>query len=153
MTKITVCNYDSYQGDATNQRQSNDTPTTQEKEIKKEKKKEKVEKEKFDASENPPEKFLSPKFRKVWKDWIKYRRENGWTTKETYLKSSTRNLEKLAGDNTSIAIKIIQQSMDQGWQGLFALKNGKTYSPAGARGAKKSRFDDQVETTEITIRK
>ena len=53
-------------------------------------------------------------------------------------------LDKLAGNNAEMKIKIIEQSIMRGWQGLFALKDEKPKAaekPPDAKKEKASRYD------------
>jgi hypothetical protein len=136
---ITICKFEEYQ--AVLEHKSPDTspdtspqnphenpheiPTT--KKDKKEKKKENPSLSPQESFEYLPEGLLTPKFKLIWTKWWKYRKSENWTTKVSYAELSCTKLMKLSGGNVSLAIKIVEQSMEQGWQGLFALKqNGKT---------------------------
>jgi len=99
--------------------------------------------------------FSTPEFNKIWDNWMKYRRSERWTTKETYLKTSTRDLKRLAGDNVEVAIKIIQQSMDKGWQGLFSVKGDNAFQTKpnrinhGTRKKGKYETDPELKTIKM----
>jgi hypothetical protein len=151
---ITLCNFEEYQKVLTEEQQANQQTTQQTinrqatatKNVKKEKEVKKG------GAEIP---FDTPKFRNVWEEWMSYRKEHRWSTKDSYLKSSARDLKKLAGDDVSLAIKIIRQSMAKGWQGLFALKGGDYKTTKPRSGTKDhSRFDEEdTNVEEISIRK
>lgn len=73
--------------------------------------------------------FSGKAFIHQWDRWIQYRKEQGFKTyKETGLKAALNKLQTLAGGNESKAIKIIEESIANGWQGLFELKE-KNNSP------------------------
>lgn len=130
-TKLTVCNYEHYQDAQQREQQISNRSATTENKGNKETSKEKVKKE----SPDPP--FSTPKFRSVWNEWMEFRKSNNWPRSETYLKRAYPNLEKLSGGNVSTAIAIINQSMDQSWQGLFKLKGDA--APQKAKHGTKGR--------------
>lgn len=73
--------------------------------------------------------FKSEQFKTKWEEWIQYRKEKKLSPyKPTGLKNTFKNLENLSLKNEITAIKILEQSMANGWQGLFELKS------AGGRG-------------------
>lgn len=74
--------------------------------------------------------FDSEKFMSLWEVWKEYKSKQhkfiykGTTSEQAALKE----LGELSGQNELIALKIIEQSMAQGWKGFFELKingNGK----------------------------
>ncbi len=74
--------------------------------------------------------FPGKAFTHQWDRWIQYRKEQGFKTyKETGLKAALSKLQTLAGGNESKAIRIIEESIANGWQGLFELKE-KNINPA-----------------------
>jgi hypothetical protein len=124
---ITICNYESYQEVLTTNDQQNDQQavqqTTTTKEIKKKEDPPKVPpKQKFDVPEN----LDTPKFRKVWlEEWVPYRKERNLSTyKPRGLKAALSGLDRMADGDVTVAIKIIRQSIEKNWQGLFELKDG-----------------------------
>lgn len=66
-------------------------------------------------------------FIQTWMIWLQER-------KEKKLKKYTQrgeqaqlhNLQKISNNDEATAIKVIEQSITQGWAGLFAIKGGKT---------------------------
>lgn len=127
-TRITVCNYDSYQSEVnaqephkprTSPAQEPDTLHKQEGEegIKNDKKR----KHNFDFT------FLDAKFIPVFMEWIDYkksRNENYKTQKS--LEACYRNLLRLANNNPNTAKLLIDQAMGNNWAGIFPLKiNGR----------------------------
>jgi len=120
-TQINICKYEDYQG----KRHREVSKTTHEATTDKEDKEEKNKNPSISPQESLeylPEHFHGGRFENTWLEWWQYRKGEGWTTKISYAKSSSRDLNKLAGNNVTMARQIVQQSMDKGWRGLFALK-------------------------------
>ena len=69
--------------------------------------------------------FNSKEFNEIWDIWIDERKQQ---KRKKYTKrgeqATLHNLQKISNNDEKTAIKIIQQSITQGWQGLFALKGG-----------------------------
>lgn len=68
--------------------------------------------------------FDSKKFMDCWDLWLDFRKEikkpiNGIISRQAQLKK----ISKLSNGNENTAIKIINQSIENNWQGLFELKN------------------------------
>ncbi len=60
-----------------------------------------------------------PEFKSAWKDWVAYRKE-----KRQPLKASTvKGQIKFLAEHPAEAVEMIQQSIRNGWQGLFELKD------------------------------
>jgi len=69
--------------------------------------------------------FESDKFKKTWEIWLDERKQQ--KRKKYTLRgeqAALHNLQKISNNDEKQAIKIIEQSITQGWQGLFALKGG-----------------------------
>jgi len=69
--------------------------------------------------------FTETEFVEMWQTWLKERRarrikDYGINGEQAAL----HNLKKMANNDYRTAIAIIQQSIAQGWQGLFELKGG-----------------------------
>jgi len=58
-----------------------------------------------------------------WGEWIDYRKKIRKPLKEISWKKAYHQLMEMSGGDASIAKKIINQSIANGWQGLFPLKN------------------------------
>lgn len=73
--------------------------------------------------------FSEQEFIDKWQEWLQYRKERRLATyTPTGLKSTFTNLKKISNNNAKTAIEVIEQSLANGWQGLFELKqtfNGK----------------------------
>ena len=69
--------------------------------------------------------FNSKEFDEIWDIWIDERKQQ---KRKKYTergeKATLHNLQKISNNNEKQAIKIIKQSITQGWAGLFALKGG-----------------------------
>jgi hypothetical protein len=64
----------------------------------------------------------------AWTQWEDHRKGKGWTANARML--NMRKLRELAGEDGELAIKIVQQSIEFGWQGLFPLKTDAKPVPA-----------------------
>ena len=73
---------------------------------------------------SPIEPFDTPTFRRAWRRWKRYKKEEfNFNYKSSISEqSSLTNLKNLSNNNEEIAIKIIKQSMENTWKGLFELK-------------------------------
>ena len=61
----------------------------------------------------------------MWQTWLQERRDRRYKSyTDNGEQAALHNLKKMANDDYRIAIAIIQQSIAQGWQGLFELKGG-----------------------------
>ncbi len=119
-TRITICNYDTY-NDSRNanetlmkrKRNADETlayPNKNEKNDKNEK-----EIKKYD--------FVAVGFEEIFKTWGDYKISIGDRIKSDRAAQAAYNrLNELAGGRPEIAKKIVEQSMGNGWKGLFELK-------------------------------
>jgi len=74
--------------------------------------------------------FNSDEFRSTWAVWLSERKEKKlkkYTSKG--LQAQLHHLQQISKNNEADAIKIINYSIAQGWQGLFPLKEQKTKRP------------------------
>lgn len=70
--------------------------------------------------------FDSKNFIDTWDLWIKFRNENHWTKyKEIGAQAALKKLAEISNGDEETAIKIINQSIENSWKGLFELKNNK----------------------------
>ena len=70
--------------------------------------------------------FQEKEFLDTWKIWIEERRESGikkYTNRGE--QSALHKLQKISNHDYKTAIAIINESISNGWRGLFALKGGK----------------------------
>ena len=69
--------------------------------------------------------FTENEFLEMWQTWLQERRDRRYKSyTDNGEQAALHNLKKMANDDYRIAIAIIQQSIAQGWQGLFELKGG-----------------------------
>ena len=71
--------------------------------------------------------FISDNFFDKWNIWKEFRKkEHRFNYKSTISEQAALNkLAELSEQNEMKAIKIIEQSIANGWQGLFVIKNEK----------------------------
>lgn len=63
--------------------------------------------------------FGSVDFLNAWNDWLEYKKQK---KQKLTPKTIEKQLRKLGAKSEVVAIAIINQSIEQGWQGLFELK-------------------------------
>lgn len=135
-TLITVCNYCKYQDyqPADNQQITNEQPADNQQITTRETKKQRNKETNISSlrSDNA-DSFVEDGFKKPFEDFLTYRKKIKKPIKEASLKVAYENMKKLSGENPKTAEQIVLQSIANGWQGLFALKN--TGSPGGAASA------------------
>jgi hypothetical protein len=69
--------------------------------------------------------FTENEFLEMWQTWLQERRDRRYKSyTDNGEQAALHNLKKMANDDYRTAIAIIQQSIAQGWQGLFELKGG-----------------------------
>lgn len=77
--------------------------------------------------------FDSLEFQDIWGLWLgerKLRKTKSYTP--TGEQAALHNLQKISDNNENTAIEIINQSIIQGWQGLFPLKSTKNGKQTGS---------------------
>lgn len=75
-------------------------------------------------------------------DFLEFRKQIKKPLKEISIKSNIKQLMKLADNNNEKAIEILEQSIANGWQGLFELKKQKNVSNnSESTTSKLSRFE------------
>lgn len=78
------------------------------------------------------ESFVDPLFRDAWLDWTEYRRQHNRPYKnEREAKKGYEHLLKLSHNDPSQAADIVNQTIANGWQGLFPDKSNGTKSAIG----------------------
>ena len=77
--------------------------------------------------------FSSSEFLSIWKDWKEYKsKEFKFKFKSSQSeKSSLTQLTKISNNDEATAIKIIENSIANGWKGFFPLTQSTTYSQNG----------------------
>ena len=69
--------------------------------------------------------FTENEFLEMWQTWLQERRDRRYKSyTDNGEQAALHNLKKMSNDDYRTAIAIIQQSIAQGWQGLFELKGG-----------------------------
>jgi hypothetical protein len=69
--------------------------------------------------------FTEIEFLETWKAWLQERRDRRYKSyTDNGEQAALHNLKKMANNDYRTAIAIVQQSIAQGWQGLFELKGG-----------------------------
>ena len=116
-TLITICKYDNYQSGTTNESQTDNKRIATTKEVKKEEKK--VSKDTKEKIEFP---FSSEKFMSTWEILIKQPKWKGKTVSALQF-----SLNKLAKFDEEFAIKLMEDSIANGWQGVVFPQTGKAY--------------------------
>lgn len=147
---ITIINYEYYQEKEQQEiQQENNSRTTgkQQQDTNKKDKKDKKDKNIELAPLVFP--FESMEFFMLWEQWKDYKkRQHRFTYKCAKTEQAAlKQLGDLAQGNEDVALKIIEQSIANGWQGLFELKNQNTngnktyYGNNGQRNNRISDFD------------
>jgi hypothetical protein len=88
--------------------------------------------------------FQDDAFVEKWQEWLLFRKERRLPNYVPRgLKGTFTMLKRISNDNVSTAIAIIQQSMDNNYQGLFPLKQiaHATYKPNTGTAGKEIEFD------------
>ena len=78
----------------------------------------------------PPDSLNTPEFIEAWKEWETYRKQKRQKLTPMSIK---KQYSFLASHSVDIAIKIIEQSISNGWTGLFELKNNNYQKKNGKR--------------------
>ncbi len=68
--------------------------------------------------------FKTEQLKEAWNEWLQERKERKLRKfTERGMKAAITHLLNISGHNEETAVQIINQSIAQGWQGLFPLKN------------------------------
>jgi hypothetical protein len=80
-----------------------------------------------------------------WQEWLQYRAERKIARYvPTGLKRTFTMLKEMSGNDPKVAIKIIDQSLSMGWQGLFKLRevqNEQQQQPVREKATRESVND------------
>ena len=141
-TRITVCKYDTYQGDLHDsqtiiQRSYNDDttqshPNKNDKNVNNEKNdKKKSKKAGFDYSKSDLSFIESEEMKAIFLEWLDYKKETHKFSykSESSLQAAYKQLLELSGGVPGKARAVVNQSIANGWKGLFpynGANNGKT---------------------------
>jgi hypothetical protein len=75
------------------------------------------------ASDEPHLPFTSDRFKEVWEKWLNYRRENRFRPyKPIGLEMVFKKLIRLSNGYEPMAIDLINQAMENSWQGIYPLQ-------------------------------
>ena len=87
--------------------------------------------------------FDSERFKKIWEGWVKYKkREFDFDYKSIESQQAAlMKLGNLSGGDEDVAVTIIIESMANGWQGLFAIKNNNNGKQIGNNGTKADYYN------------
>lgn len=157
-TIITICNYEEYQNpenyECRNECRNECREAAERKQKKKEEERKKPPIVPLSKIKIPPE-LNSPKFRHEWIEWKNYKKEeHSFKFKSPKSEQAAlTQLKNLSNGDVVVAVKIIEQSMSNGWKGLFALKQNGTHTSTrretkhGAIG--RGRYDKDPEIIEM----
>jgi hypothetical protein len=76
---------------------------------------------------------MDEELNKAFLDYIEFRKKIKKPMTDRAIQLAMKELEKLAGSDNDMAIQIINQSIFNGWQGLFPLKTKGGKADAGNR--------------------
>ena len=141
-TRITICNYERYQSDLHDsqtivQRSYNDDttqshPNKNDKNVNNEKNdKNKSKKAGFDYSKSDFSFIESEEMKEIFLEWLDYKKETHKFSYKTErsLEVAYNELLKLSGGKPGLARAVVNQSIANGWKGIFSYNganNGKT---------------------------
>jgi hypothetical protein len=75
-------------------------------------------------------------FEAMWKEWMTYRGERRLPAyKPTGLKRTFAGIVRDSGGSEEVACKMLEQSIEKNWQGIFKLKNYETNLRPATTGA------------------
>lgn len=148
-TLITICNFGDYSGGAAGQGQAEGQPKTEpgakQRANRRATTKEDIEKYIISLG-------LDRGFVEAFAEWLDYRQEIGRPYKsERSICAAVAELRRLSGGSSDAARRITQQSIANGWQGLFAIKDGSaaTRTPSTKTAAARLQINknDAFKTT------
>lgn len=68
--------------------------------------------------------FVECAFSEAFMEWYSYKEEiNDQYKTQKGIELAYKKLKKLSNDNPEIAMRIVEESIEHGWKGLFPLKN------------------------------
>ena len=91
-----------------------------------------------------PKNLDTPEFKAVWEEWKQYRIE----LKKKLIPTTIKKQLKMLSGHPAKAVSIIEESIKNGWQGLFPEKdgkNGKRTSPGDDFAAQISEHGEEVQ--------
>jgi len=147
-TKITVLNYEKYQNKTYKSEQQNEQPTNNQRTTSEQpvntNNNDKNDNNDKNVNNKPPTPFKKEfdlsfienvDFKDLFSKWLRYRKEIKKPFKSIMsVNTAYKNLLELSNNDVSIAEKIMEQSIGNQWQGLFALKENNFNKPKGENG-------------------
>jgi DNA-binding PadR family transcriptional regulator len=73
--------------------------------------------------------FVDESFIPILIDWLEYKKEKKQAYKQRGFATLYKNLMQMSGGNADVARKIVEQSMQNNYAGLFPLRQTNNYSP------------------------
>jgi hypothetical protein len=122
-TKVTICNYDTYQ----NVKQTKGKPLANKLTHEPQQLKEVI---------NKDSKVTPTPFDELFEKWIVYRKELKKPILDVSIEAAKKKLIKMSGGDLKVAEEIIENSIANGYQGLIELKNGTLKFPNGNQQTK-----------------
>jgi len=92
--------------------------------------------------------FETENFKKYWKIWKEYKKtDHQFKYKSiTSEQAALKKLGEMSGTSEETAIKIIMQSIENGWKGFFNLKNNNNGGSNNLQGRNWAEFDAIVDS-------
>lgn len=92
----------------------------------------------------PPSMAINPAFKEPFAAWLAYKKEQfGFRYKsERSMLAAYQSLVKLSDGDPNRAMRIVEQSMSNGWKGLFELKNDEKIITTNFQSAAQRRESD-----------
>jgi hypothetical protein len=87
--------------------------------------------------------IVAPDMIEVVKTWLAYKKEKNQTYKPTGFKAFYKSLCELSGNNSQVAMAIIEQSMQNNYAGIFPLRNNNNNN-YGRPKTNSDKFIDSV---------
>ena len=97
-----------------------------------------IDKKKKEYEWDIPERLNHPQFIQAWDDFQKHRKE---IKKKLTPLAGSRTLKKLEAHSSDIAIQMLEQSIENGWTGVFEVKPGNNNQPATIETLEKAGYN------------
>lgn len=96
--------------------------------------------------------WKEPDFIEAWDEWVQYRKERKLPKYVPRgLQKTLTMLKNISGDNKTTAIKIINQSIEQNYQGLFPLRQQNGTIKSGAQERNRQNASDFLATAKANF--
>lgn len=83
-----------------------------------------------------PEIYNEEEFRETWQSWCDFKHSRKESFTEKGIEIWFKKLETLSSRDLSISIQIVNESIANNWQGIFELKNQKSYAASKSNSQK-----------------